>query len=206
MQIKYKKESEFCKDVTELILGALIGIRKNVKCLAEVPRYSHNDHVDILLLDYHKKEGILIEYKLKDWKGLHNQVRSNKNLGIRSIGIINGVRNQEACIHNYTGLDYEIEKICDDICGVKSYWTDIYHNDKMNLYYWGYMNSESDLNGGLANCKRISQYQLYEMAVKNLLLRYGSDLDFYLVYRALGCYSYPTARKHYRNAVRSLQG
>jgi len=84
--MKYKTENQMILDLMPALLGALIP--RQIKCFAEVPRYSGNDHTDIMLVDVRNKSVLGIEFKLNGPKALSQQVEYNRNR-FRCIGIIN---------------------------------------------------------------------------------------------------------------------
>ena len=43
MKRKFETEQKFCENVTKLILGILVGEKRNVICVPEVPRYYYSN-------------------------------------------------------------------------------------------------------------------------------------------------------------------
>lgn len=197
---KYKLEAEFCEEIMPLILGGLIDGRTKINAQAEVPRFSGNNHMDMILIARQQVMGI--ELKLGDLHGLRNQCGFIDHIPI--IGLINKTLSEEEKKHNawifgYTGRDSELENIIDRIRTL--IWTSIYESNLAGIYYWGYLGEPSNIKGGFANCKRISFFQLYTRAIQNLMIKYGR-IDFYTVYRILGYYSVSTAKKYYKEALK----
>lgn len=191
--MKYKTENEMILDLMPAILGALIPRR--VKCYAEVPRYSGNDHTDIVLIDVKMKSVFALEFKLNGPKGLNQQVEYNRQR-FQCIGIINAVpkdKNKHFCLYPFTGDDMQLDCICNTLSHRK--WSNINESDIAGIYYWGYLNDESCFDAGHAHCNRLSMFQLYKKAIYNLQAFYNWKLDFYLVYKSLGFYSVSVAKK-----------
>lgn len=195
----YKLESDFVSDFMPIILGGLVGSGRKISYHCEVPRFSHNNHSDIILIM--NKKVLVIEFKLSDYKGLLNQLSPQNK--IRTIGILNRRIKKDKplqySLFEYTGQDSEIDRIIQSILKIE--WTDIYNSELASIYYWGYLNEENDFNGGLRNCNRLSFFQLYKRAIENLMEFYGTP-DFYLIYRVLGFYSKATAMKHYKELIK----
>lgn len=155
--IKYKTENEMVIDLMPVIMGALIP--REIKCYAEVPRYSGNDHADIILIDQKKKAVFAIEFKLDGPKSLNQQVEYNRRR-FKCIGIINAVpkdKNKHYFLYPYTGSDNELERIC--VCLTRQNWSNINESDIAGIYYWGYLNDVSCFDAGHKNCKRLSMFQ-----------------------------------------------
>lgn len=200
---KYNTEVEMCKDLTMLISG-IISPTKH-KYIPEVPRCSGNDHSDMLFIK-NNGEMFIVEYKLNNPKKLWQQVERQKC----AFGIINRdikkFREQYKYtrIFQYTGQDWELEEIAKFIMGDKlasiptyPYGTHYRESDSLSVYWWGYYNTESSLEGGHQNIKRLSFFELYLQAIENLQKYYNWQLDSYLVYRTLGFYSYATTKKYF---------
>jgi len=213
---KYNTEAEMCEDVTKLILTLLIGNRDHVGAYAEMPRSSHNNHTDMVLVDYQSKEVIGIEYKLSGLRALYDQVKFDKwdrNYGITKIGILNSEERKssvdteihsEAYVYRYTGKDSQIEAFTDVFCNPRGYsrWTSIFRSEMANLYYWGNMGKESNFSGGFKSGNRISLYELYMEAIRNIRKEYPCA-DFYIIYRILGIYSISQAKKYYHMVLKN---
>lgn len=199
--MRYQTEAEFVKDLMPLIMGGLIDGKTQIGCFAEVPRSPYNNHSDILLVA--NKEVLIIEFKLDNYWGLQTQIGAtfyNGSRELKKIGIINKKLNEKENnprILQYTGLDTEIDKIIQFIHRLE--WTSILHNTFASIYYWAYLKSKNNFNGGIQSGERISFYEVYMLAIKHLLEAYPG-IDFYVVYSVLGFYSESVARKYY-NAV-----
>jgi len=195
--IKYKSEVEMCKDVTKIISGILIPTKH--RFIPEVPRNYGNDHSDMLFI-CNNGNMFIVEYKLKDLKGLVKQVdRQNPYC----IGILNRkIKNNENMyrIFSFTGEDSEIERLA-YVIDHRNFGRDMFYNNTLSVYWWGYRNSDSSFEGGYANCKRLSFYELYKQAIFNLQEEYKWNLDFYLVYNILGFYSKSVALKYYKQIM-----
>lgn len=190
-----------CKDVTMLIGGILTGICK-FQHIPEVPRFSHMNHLDMLLINRSARCMLAVEYKLKNIKSLKYQCNGN---AIKTIGIINKAiplpeKVDNGVIYGFTGTDRELELIG----GCLRYrwsWTKLRGNCRAYVYWFGYMNSLSSINGGFQYGKRTTFFQLYKIAIKNLQIKYKWTLDFDIVYEILGSYS-PLVAKKYFNQVK----
>lgn len=192
---KYNSENEMILDLMPAILGSLIP--RKIKCFPEVPRYSGNDHTDIMLIDQTKKAVLALEFKLNGPKGLNQQVEYNRQR-FDCFGIINTeLREKEKFywLHSYTGADEQLDMICRRIGHRR--WTNINDSNVAGIYYWGYLNDASCFDAGHKNCKRLSMFQLYKKAIYNLQVFYDWKLDFYLVYKSLGFYSISVAKKYF---------
>jgi len=201
--MKYKTENEMVKDLMPAILGALVP--RNVKCFAEVPRYSGNDHTDIMLIDFTQKSVFAIEFKLNGPKSLNQQVEYNRNR-FQCIGIINAIpkdKDKHYFLYPFTGGDMQLDRICNTLRNRR--WSNINENNIAGLYYWGYLNDETCFDAGHKSCSRLSMFQLYKKAVFNLLETYKWQMDFYLVYKTLGFYSVSTAKKYYREVIKERE-
>lgn len=201
--MKYKTENQMILDLMPAILGSIIP--RKVKCFAEVPRYSGNDHTDIMLIDFTQKSVFALEFKLNGPKGLNQQVEYNRHR-FQCIGIINAVprdKEKHYFLYPYTGEDNQLDCICNTLCHRK--WSNINESDIAGIYYWGYLNDVSCFNAGHKNCKRLSMFQLYKKAIFNLQVFYDWKLDFYLVYKSLGFYSVTTAKKYFKEVLRERE-
>ena len=206
--MKYNSEIEMCKDVTELISGILIPRRH--RHIPEVPRCFGNNHADMLFL-FNTGNMFVVEYKLNNPAELLKQVMLNNF----TIGIVNQKVKKEFYdnretwyrhqIFSYTGEDWELEKINDRINWGYEFGSN--HNKNIGgietVYYWGYKKTNSSLEGGIKTGKRLSFYELYKQAIVNLQEEYNWQLDFYLVYKILGFYGMSTAKKHYKDVIKS---
>jgi hypothetical protein len=212
--MKYKSESEFCKDTTKLIYADLL--LQKIQVIPEVPKGSHIYHADILLINRTRQDMLMLEYKLSNWKNLAKQVKQSResiSYNFVKFGIINSKlpklsweeeKKMNFPFYNilpYTGTERELENILEKVR--KTQWTNIHENDLGSIYWFGYQDDESSFDGGIQNGKRITLYQLYKKAVKNVLKAYPC-LDFYGVYRILGFYSVSQAKKWYREALKEL--
>jgi len=196
---KYSTENEMILDLMPAILGSLVP--RKIRCFAEVPRYSGNDHTDIMLIDDVKKAVFAIEFKLNGPKSLNQQVEYNWRR-FACIGIINAVpkdKEKHYWLYPYTGDDSQLERICSKLRNLS--WCSINESDIAGIYYWGYLKEQSCFDAGHSHCKRISLFQLYRKAVINIQEFYNWKLDFYLVYKALGYYAVSTAKMHYNAAI-----
>jgi len=196
-----------CRDVTELISGILIPRRH--RHIPEVPRCSGNNHADMLFL-FNTGNMFVVEYKLNNPAELLKQVMLNNF----TIGIVNQKVKKEFYdnretwyrhqIFSYTGEDWELEKINDRINWKYEFGSN--HNKNIGgietIYYWGYRNTNSSLNGGIRSGKRLSLYELYRQAIINLQEEYNWQLNFYLIYKVLGFYAANTAKTHYKEAMK----
>lgn len=218
-KIKFSSEFEMCKHVT-IILSGLLVPRKH-KHIPEVPRYAYNNHSDMLFI---MKTGnmFVVEYKLSGSKSLLSQVKkSDYAIGIvnQSLGKSFYEKNNDPYRHrifSYTGQDWEIEKIAEFLIYRFPSYSDRpprifgknYKDVQYGLepvYYWGYRKTESSFIGGIKSGKRISLFQLYIQAVKNIQEYYDYNLDSYLIHKALGFYSLGTSRQHFETAMNQLK-
>lgn len=195
--MKFQSELEMCKEVTVQISGILIPTRH--RHIPEVPRQSGNDHLDMLFI---KENGSIfgVEYKLADINGLIRQVQGYSHV----IGIINRPLKTEKPLYDifqFTGKDWEIEKIAEYLIGRHPFGIKHYETDLLSVYWWGYLNEVSSLEGGLKNCQRKSFFQVYKQAIKNLQDHYQWKLDLYAVYRILGFYQLSTTRKYFKEVM-----
>ena len=209
--MKYNSEIEMCRDVTELISGILIPRRH--KYIPEVPRGPQNNHADMLFL-FDTGNMFVIEYKLNNPKDLLRQVMVNSF----TIGIVNQkvkedfYKNgcwQHNLIHSYIGEDWELDRISKRINGKYKFGSN--HKSRTQvfgleaIYYWGYLNTNSSLDGGIKTGKRLSLYELYRQAIINLQEEYNWKLDSYLVHKVLGYYETSTAKHHYKEVINLLK-
>ena len=200
---KFKTEVEMCRYITPRISGLLIP-RKH-KFVPEVPRFSHNNHADMLFI---MDDGsmFVVEYKLSGWHELYLQTRKSS---IPTIGIINANarKNNDMFRSRITpwiyGSDSEIERLHGMICECfgNQHPNHLTGSGNEAVYYWGYLKAKSSLDGGIKTGKRLSYFELYKRAICNLQEFYSWKLDFYLVYRVLGVYSVSVAKKHYKEAM-----
>lgn len=188
-----------------LISGILLPTKH--KHIPEVPRSSGNNHSDMLfILD--NGTMFTVEYKLNSLKSLINQITHNHY----SIGILNSKVDKTQYfiesyrVFGYTGEDKQLEAISSFIKNEnRIYGCTHYKSSLYSVYWWGYKNENSSLEGGLKNTKRISFFELYKKAIQNLQAEYSYRLDFYLVYKVLGFYEVATAKAHYKDAMKELE-
>lgn len=63
--MRFSSEREFCRAVTEILLGVSVGSGRKLVAIAEVPwGYFSNEQFDMLLLDVKNLEYLEVEYKL----------------------------------------------------------------------------------------------------------------------------------------------
>lgn len=194
----FKSEVEMCRELTEMISGILIPTRH--KFIPEVPRGYGNDHLDMLFIK--DNGGVFgVEYKLGNAKKLNRQVSRNDHV----IGILNQPFDHEnfrySRLFQFTGQDWEIEKIAQFINGRRKFDRHHSSSDLLSVYWWGFQNTESSLEGGLANCKRISFFEVYKNAIKNLQEKYDWKLDEYVIYRILGTYAISSVKKYFKQVL-----
>lgn len=205
-KINYTSESEMCKDITELISGILIPIKH--RFFAEVPRSSHNNHSDMLFM-CDNGTMFIIEYKLSGIDKLKTQINQNNNPAY-TIGIINqDIKKYKdkntvdyGRIFQYTGEEWEIDKLSNFLLGMwrtsyRQFGKDRFYDNHLMVYWWGYRYSDCNIDGGIKSGKRMSFYELYKQAIKNILITYDWKLDFEIVYSILGFYSYYVAKKYF---------
>lgn len=207
MPIKYKYEVDFCEYITNLIIGALIdSSRSNYQTIAEAPKglYSNN-HVDMLIIDRVKERFLMIEYKLKDEKGLRIQIGSGKKIGILN----RPLKNPHPLLFSWTGEDWETERISNHILESDRYarghnWYSIHEHIFGMVYWWGFLNENNSLRGGTGiGESRPTFHHLYKEAVRNLISKYP-NLTPMLTHKILDSgYTYSTAKKHIRGALKS---
>jgi len=200
--IKYKTENEMCKDITTLIGGLLIGLCE-FQYIPEVPRFSHNNHFDMLLIDRTNRQVLAIEYKLSDINSLINQCWRGS---INKMGIINrqlkpNKHLEKVKIFSFIGFDNEIEIINEHLLSHWS-WTKVFGNPLANVYWYGYIDKISSLDGGFKNGDRISFFQLYKTAIKNLQIMSDWKLNFDIIYEILGSYSISIALKYFKEVTK----
>lgn len=160
-----------------------------------------------MLFLYDSGQMFIVEYKLNGLESLQKQIyRNDYTIGIINQNIKKGSQTGGR-IFQYTGMnnDYELETIHNFLIGrygdFGSNYQKNYSNGNEAVYYWGYRNTESSLQGGIKFGKRLSYYELYKQAIVNLQKHYNWKLDFYLVYSVLGHYARSTAKKHYDNVI-----
>ena len=192
---KFKKEVDFCKHITPLISTA---INKKHKFIPEVPRFSNNNHADMLFM-LSNGTMFIVEYKLNNSKKLLEQV----NKTTFGLGIVNQKQEQKSFynrkVFGYTGSNDELEILKQAVrykCCSKPLITEL-----QRVYFWGYRNTKSSLEGGIQHGKRLSFYQLYRQAIFNLQEEYKWVLDFKLVFILLGIYARSQAQKHYKYVI-----
>ncbi len=207
--MKFKTEQEFCKHVTEILLGLSITSGRKLIAIPEVPWGAFsNEQFDMLLLDIKRQDYLPIEFKLNGLDSLKRQVRRIKGVGIINTDTKEAGKNVKCgcdfiSLYGYTGLDRQIETIAEDLLHYKYAhykWFSIYTGAGMT-YWWAFKNNESDLNGGITGGNRMSFAVMYVRAIKNLHKQYG-ELDFMLTHSVLRSgYSISTSRKYYRQAI-----
>ena len=201
VRMKFKLESDFALEIYKIIKSHFITIKANIQIIAEVPRFSHNNHMDMLLIDRKNKRLLGIEFKLNSYESLKKQVKFNP---LNTFGILNGkIKESSQIIFPYTGKDVEIETLLRCI-GYMYLWSSIYDKINNQVYWWGYLDYVSEINPGIQTGQRESFFEVYQRAVKNFYKKYGGD--FYLANSVLrGCYCESTAKKHYKEAIASLK-
>ena len=202
-----------CKDLTELISGMLHPLKH--KFIPEVPGITGYNYFDMMFFR-EDKTIFVIEYKLNNPKSLLRQIQNYPF----AIGIVNQkvdytkkiFEHQKYFLFQYTGLDSEKEIIANRIKGIwetsskKRPFGSSYLNYGLSVYWWGYLNDRSSLDGGFKIGKRLSFYELYKKAIFNLQEAYNWNLDFYLVYSVLRRYSIVTAKKYFTEVMREHNG
>lgn len=211
-------ENEYAKECIIQILGMLTGERTQLQVISEVPRFCGNNHTDLLIIDRKKKEMLQFEFKLNNIWDLLLQCRGTEaQTGIKTIGLLNTFRKTqkreklEGKFHHWHMLQLCLDKPQDyhgdrlfNILRSQNFWTPYNQSSNGMVYWYGYMgHKDFDIeDAGKANADRLSFYQLYQRAIKNI---YRCDIDFDLIYNLLGVYGKPTAKKHHDEAILDLK-
>lgn len=210
-------EHEFALGAIEILSGLFIPNRHVY--IPEVPRDSHNDHTDLLVIFPDSRQMLNIEFKMGYIREHLAQIlRDERVTGIRSLGI----NSQKWQVEKYGTLPiFNLEnEISVELLNtfIFSYFGEIkgthfQHTPISRLYWWGYVGEWAENNffpcqlegTGKRNTERLSLYQLFEAACMNIFRHNRGVLDFDLLYPVLGVYAESTARKHYRDAVRKFK-
>jgi len=204
-------ENEYATRITECLLGGWKP--EEVKAYSEVPRFSNNNHMDLLMIYPKKEEMIAIEFKTNSPKDLFMQVyRNSSTVGIDTVGICPKEVSQENKLtrHKFIKLSKELPdgELCNAVSEIGNmYWTSIFRPGMAMMYWYSYKNKPSDFsNVGKKNCTRESFFQVYRRAIKNLHRELGDRISFTIAYGLFRGYSKSTAKQHYRKALSEIGG
>ncbi len=205
---RFKTENEFALYTIPLILGGIIPTE--YKAIAEVPRSSHSDHADLLVIKPKYKIMRFVEFKLSDKKKLNAQIkRTERNTGIKTIGIINREHENNKTLYGdqiiglNTFSDQEVDWLC-TIFSSNYYWTSIYDSAYAMMYWYASLSMDTEFNNaGAKNADCETLYIYFRRAVKNLnyMLKGNIHIDIVMgMFR--GIYALSSAQKHMTAALK----
>jgi len=203
-------ENEYAVEITKLLIGGWHP--QIVNAYSEVPRFSHNDHMDLLLICPKKKEMLSIEFKLNNVKLLLKQIEKGRALShVDTIGITptKSIKDSKYVRFDLYRIrtdfpDKELEYAIIKIGRMR--WTSIYRSKKAMMYWYSYKNMDNSFSTvGAKGGKRESFFEVYKRAIKNLHNELGDKMSFQIAHGLFGSYSESVAKKHYNSALSELR-
>ena len=207
---RFKSEERFAAYTIPLILGGMIPTK--YKALAEVPRSSHNNHADLLVIQPGRKVMRFVEFKLRGGKDLQRQVnRTRHATGIHTMGILNQVQDRVYSTREQrdgpivglrTFSDAETDRLIQTVNNPYR-WTSIYDSGFAMMLWYASLSMDSNYAGaGARDVKRESLYVWFRRAVRNLnyTLEGHATLDV-VAMMFKGVYSLSSVRRHRKIAL-----